>query len=607
MIAAEQSKMLMLPFTGAALVCGSDPAKATDPNMPPDSSQGPSLLVRGDLSVRLLALELSADASETYHVSFSPEPGAPFRGGTLRHAADDVWGLTGSDSATLVNIPFGSPDDLFAAALGQSAATSQVFAAMVSAAAPHWPNQVTSRLTRRRLSGAGTIAFDADWFLSELATSAIDRPLLFPGATSKLGLAGLRRASNILRQSGATQSNTPDNSLTNILLQSLHAERASSGPSHWAGEGRWIGEYPSGELAQLGTDIGDGCRASIGSGLRQVVFAPDQPLGLSLGPLQPADPSPETPQAHRGDESDQSSLGMGIDVGEVEPGGAADRAGVIPGMVLSRLSDPTLVASNGGRSSVPFETVLDEIDRRRAAGLALSVTFDSAAPVTNLYAVEMPANAVLAALAAASGSITSTMAPLDIAVGDALNALCEGALLWREDTPRLFLGEASSMTCAHTDICPQLELAHGLFGLKILGVASHKETARLSAEHGGNEAAADEAAGYEATRVPTDRPLTPTQSRLLGDTDITLALLQQGDLAVFDSGALHFASNGANGPSGALYHGVITAAAVPRLRIAAAKPAESHTDADGAYRHHLFAADLLRVVETLMASRHRRQ
>jgi len=32
--------------------------------------------------------------------------------------------------------------------------------------------------------------------------------------------------------------------------------------------------------------------------------------------------------------------------------------------------------------------------------------------------------------------------------------------LWREDTPRLSIGEAGSLPCAHTDICPQLELAH---------------------------------------------------------------------------------------------------------------------------------------------------
>jgi len=43
--------------------------------------------------------------------------------------------------------------------------------------------------------------------------------------------------------------------------------------------------------------------------------------------------------------------------------------------------------------------------------------------------------------------------------------------LWREPLPRLFLGEGGSMTGAHIDACPQVELAHGLAGTKILGVA----------------------------------------------------------------------------------------------------------------------------------------
>jgi hypothetical protein len=562
-----------------------------------------SPLVCGELSVRLLALEISEDGSESYRVSFSPEPRAAFRSGVLRHVTGEFWNLTEDGPASWTRIPLGSPDAIFEAALGASEAVQTALAAKVAAAAPHWPSSVTTRLARRRLSGGGTVAFDARWFLSELATSAVDRPILFPDAAAKLGLAGLERASAIVRETagGAAQLGAEgSNKLANTLLEALRAERASAGASHWAGEGRLIGEYASGELAQLGSDIVDGCRASIGTGRRRVVFNPEQPLGLSLGPLQPADASAV------GDDPEHGSIGMGVDVGEVDVGGAADRAGVVAGMVLSRLSDPELVVCRDGRSRVPFETVLNEIDRRRAAGHVLCATFDSAAPVTRLYAVEIPADAALAALAAVAGGVAAEVAPIDVGVGSALAALCGGALLWREDTPRLFLGEAGSLTCAHTDICPQLELAHGLVGFKFLGVASHGGTPRLSAAHGGEEAGGEEAGddpargGDEATRVPTDRPLTPRQAHLLGDADLTLALLQEGDLAVFDSGALHFASNGADGPSAALYHGVITPAAVPRLRAAAAEAARSHAKSDGAYRNHLFAADLLRVVEPLL-------
>jgi hypothetical protein len=260
-------------------------------------------------------------------------------------------------------------------------------------------------------------------------------------------------------------------------------------------------------------------------------------------------------------------------------------------MVLARLSNPDLMLSSGGRSTMPFEAVMHELDQRRATGDALTVSFDTAAAVTHLYAVEMPAAAVLAALAAAFGGATDYRC-CDAAVRAALPG---PELLWREETPRLFLGEAGSLTCAHTDICPQLEVAHGLLGVKLLGVASHDATPRLSVDHGEN---CDE----EATHVPTDRPLTPRQTRLLSDPDVTLALIQEGDLAVFASGALHFASNGGGGLNAALYHGMITPAAVPRLRLAAAEAAGSHSSSDGAYGNHLFAADLLAVVEPLLAS-----
>jgi hypothetical protein len=112
------------------------------------------------------------------------------------------------------------------------------------------------------------------------------------------------------------------------------------------------------------------------------------------------------------------------------------------------------------------------------------------------------------------------------------------------------------------------------------------------AEHGGEEDGAE-----PATYVPTDRPMSPRQASLLADDDMSLVLLRPGDIAVIHSGALHFASNGADGLGGSLYHGVMTTAALPGLRAAAAKPGGSSTAGDDDFANHLFAADLLRLVE----------
>ncbi len=378
----------------------------------------------------------------------------------------------------------------------------------------------------------------------------------------------------------ASHDGSKDPILPQALLAALDAESMKTNDRNWDGDGRLIGEYGTGELGQLGTDIADGCRAALGTGPLHVVFDAAEPLGLGLGPQRFADPT---------DHGDNESVGWGAEVGEVEAQGAAERAGVMPGMALSRLSNPDMLVSLDGKNRMTFEDVLDEIDTRRERGVALQVTFNTAASVTNLYAVEMPAAAALEAFAAAVGVAPPTRR-IDLGVGRALRGC---APLWREDTPKLFLGEPGSLTCAHTDICPQLELAHGLIGLKMLGVASAEATQRLYAEHGEDKA-------EEATRVPTDCPLTLRQTDLLGDAEVTVALLLEGDLAVFDSGALHFASNGVGGFSGAVYHGMITAAAVPRLRLAAAKDTSRSSVATDGYQDHLFAADLLRMVEPLL-------
>ena len=133
-------------------------------------------------------------------------------------------------------------------------------------------------------------------------------------------------------------------------------------------------------------------------------------------------------------------------------------------------------------------------------------------------------------------------------------------------------------------------MAHGLLGSKLLGVATHAATPSLLAKHAASEK-------DEATIVPTDRPMTARAMGLLCDPDLSIALLREGDLAVFDSGALHFASNGAEALSAALYHGMITPGALPRLRLAAAAHSASAAPTEGAYSAHLFAPELLRLVE----------
>ena len=295
----------------------------------------------------------------------------------------------------------------------------------------------------------------------------------------------------------------------------------------WGGAGRLVGEFRDGQLAQVGEGISEGLLEAFGTGTIAVAFAPDEPMGLGLGPLDPR------------------HGGWGLEVGEVEEEGAAYAAGVRDGMVLERLEAPDYVSL----SRESFGDILGEIDARRAAGDTLRAVFSTAVPVQRLYAVEMPAQASLAAIAATEGMVPPVAASID--AGGAVDTLLRGAqdgqdgFLWRERTPRLFLGDAGSATCAHVDMVPQLEFAHALCGTKFLGVASHGATPSLLREHaavassGGEESRwgesedggdggdeDDEESDVFATRVPTDRPLQPHEVRLLEDADVSMLCLR---------------------------------------------------------------------------------
>jgi hypothetical protein len=100
--------------------------------------------------------------------------------------------------------------------------------------------------------------------------------------------------------------------------------------------------------------------------------------------------------------------------------------------------------------------------------------------------------------------------------------------------------------------------------------------------------------------VPTDRPLKLHESCLLNDAAVSIAAVRPGDLLVFSSAALHFATNGAAGLNAALYHGMVTEASLPRLEEAVAMRAgrgggEEEAAASGE-RVPLSAEDVLREI-----------
>ena len=150
----------------------------------------------------------------------------------------------------------------------------------------------------------------------------------------------------------------------------------------------------------------------------------------------------------------------------------------LPHQVLLRMERPDLL----GLSDLPFEDVMARIDERRSGHVAapsrarpsdggeLVLVFETAAPVSHLYAVELPAVPALAAFAASAARATDWVAT-DADASGAVHRVWSarglakfggGAVLWKEEETKAFIGEAGSMTCGHVDIAPQLEVAHGL-------------------------------------------------------------------------------------------------------------------------------------------------
>ena len=252
-----------------------------------------------------------------------------------------------------------------------------------------------------------------------------------------------------------------------MLGATLEADSHRPVAEQWGAQGRLVGEYLSGELAQVGSDVCDGLSAAEGTGVRTVRFSPAEPMGLGLCPMCTTESVTDgaTKSVTDGDTEsvtiESVTCGTGAEVGEVDEASAAKRGGIFPGCTLLSLRS---VGSAGGLlelESLPFEDILAAIDARRDAGETLQVDFSTAAPVTRLYAVEMPAAPFLASAAAAASSSSGRPSgraigrrakarapaggggPLgSIQAGAAIDEMTRGAFLWREPFARAFVGQA---------------------------------------------------------------------------------------------------------------------------------------------------------------------
>jgi hypothetical protein len=401
-----------------------------------------------------------------------------------------------------------------------------------AAAAPRWPAELQGALRRAPLAGAGTLCFDAERF-GELVTGCDDAvwPVVFPGASTKLHVPGLRRLEKLAAVVSGDFKGDDQFSLK-CALGSLAADQQWAEGGGGDGSGRLFAEHASGDLAQV-------CEGSIwqqlarvtGTGpLEAVIAGSDTCIGVAFAPHTKAD--------------------CGAEVMEVDAESAGTREGITPGMTLTHIQGRQV-------TNEPFEHILEMLDDARDAGPAVELRFATALAAARFYAVECPVAAIPALArqqqsSASTGGTGGTGGTVDIA-SEFLAALdnhrtgTSAAFVWREAQARAFIGDPGSMTCLHVDMIPQLQFAHGLAGTKILGVASMQATPGILARHG--------VSGEEA-RVPVhERAMEPCEELL---TALSIAVLQPGDAVVFSSAAAHFGTNGNASPNAAAYHGALT-------------------------------------------------
>jgi len=220
--------------------------------------------------LHFLGCRIHHDCQQTYLVRVDGE-GTPRE---LRHVGNGKW-LLDRDPAP-VAIELGQPGDVFehASMQGVEAADDDgddaaARAVRVRRAAPHWPESYVRSLASCGISGQGMIAFDADFFLSQLTSTAMDHPLLFPHAAAKLELNGLRRCEELMAAAAVTlrcgRADVSSNAFAEVVQRAQRAQRsvaamaamardgvgvaaqASDGVDPtlplWDGGGRLIGEY----------------------------------------------------------------------------------------------------------------------------------------------------------------------------------------------------------------------------------------------------------------------------------------------------------------------------------------------------------------------------
>ena len=399
-----------------------------------------------------------------------------------------------------------------------------------STAAPKWPEELLASLDERGagVHGANAVTcVDGSYFLELMELSAFPTPVIFPHGAWRLPGVGPTVQGNFRNLASAANGVDAIDALSALVNN-------GAGPE---ANGRLTGELPGRGRIQLGVDGG---RAGVGSAYAAVtenkvtVTFAEGSLGLGFAPLD-------------------WERQFGAQVWDVDDDSAAAEAGVVPGMVFTHIRGKSV-------EGWTFSEIDGEFDGPRP----LEVKFNTKVPgAERLYAVEMIAEEVTEALLRRKDPEMETF---DFEEPGAVFEESTAAVIWREEPSTIFFGDAGSTTVVHHDIIGQVELCHVLSGSKLLAAAPwgkssekllRKAGARGLLSDGKDDGELEEGGVLSA---PVHRPLTPDEIALLKHDDLAVVLARPGDCVAFSSICAHFATNGANEPCAAVFHGILTPA-----------------------------------------------
>lgn len=126
--------------------------------------------------------------------------------------------------------------------------------------------------------------------------------------------------------------------------------------------------------------------------------------------------------------------------------------------------------------------------------------------------------------------------------------LSRAGLVFAEDRPGLFAGDAGTASHLHVDRKPLLQFCHGLHGCKFFCVAPGKAP--------GPQVPWQSGAQLEA-KLPTDAKLSTAAVEWMQSPEVSVCCLHPGDLLLFLGQSCHAGCNGAAQMSLSLFHGTM--------------------------------------------------